>query len=75
MEPVFFDLDPADDSVLWSIKKNLPAARRVPGHSWKKIKNGDLTGIHVNGRHMVLPQSVRDFIRKQIAEAQQKEIG
>src|SRR5215831_14019825 len=72
MEPVLFDLDPADDSVLWSIKKTCQRLGVCRVTVWKKLKDGDLTGIHVNGRHMVLAQSVRDLIRRQIAEAQQK---
>ena len=72
MEPVLFDLDPTDDSVLWSIKKTCERLGVCRVTIWKKLKDGDLTGIHVNGRHMVLAQSVRDLIRRQIAEAQQK---
>ena len=41
MEPVLFDLDPADDSVLWSIKKTCQRLGVCRVTVWKKLKDGD----------------------------------
>ena len=38
MEPVLFDLDPADDSVLWSIKKTCQRLGVCRVTVWKKTK-------------------------------------